>query len=88
MNLTIEMGKSKKPSEVETALVKLGNRLKLLREKAGKSQTTFAYECDMDKPNLRKIEKAKTNPTFKTLHKLAKALNISLKELMDIDQDK
>ena len=38
-----------------------------------------------DKPNLRKIEKGKTNPTVKTLIKISDVLEITLSELLNID---
>jgi transcriptional regulator with XRE-family HTH domain len=38
-----------------------------------------------DKPNLRKIEKGRTNPTVKTLIKITEVLKISLSELLDIE---
>jgi transcriptional regulator with XRE-family HTH domain len=79
------MSKQRKTDTFDEVLVKLGERLKKLRLEAGKSQTVLAYECEMDKPNLRKIEKGKTNPTFKTLYRLSNALNISIKELVDIE---
>lgn len=73
-----------KATTEEVILIKLGERISDLRRKAGKSQAQFSYEMGWDKPNLRKIEKGKTNPTVKTLIKIAGVLNISLSELMDI----
>lgn len=75
------MSKQKKPEPFDNVIVKLGERVKKLRLQAGKSQTVLAYECNMDKPNLRKIEKGRTNPTVKTLHKLSTALEVSIAEL-------
>jgi putative transcriptional regulator len=79
------MRKAKRSTDIQNALNKFGKHLKNLRKKVGKSQETLAYECGMDKPNYRKIETGKTNPTFKTLHKLAKALKITMKELVDYE---
>jgi transcriptional regulator with XRE-family HTH domain len=56
------MLKSKFTKE-DIILKKLGERISDLRRNSGKSQTTFSYEIGWDKPNLRKIEKGKTNPT-------------------------
>lgn len=69
----------------EIVLKKLGERISDLRKKSGRSQTQFSYEMGWDKPNLRKIEKGKTNPTVKTLIKISDVLGISLSELMNID---
>lgn len=38
-----------------------------------------------DKPNLRKIEKGKTNPTTKTLIKISDVLKITVSELTKVD---
>jgi len=74
-----------KPSKEEIILKKLGEHISDLRRKAGKSQSQFSYEMGWDKPNLRKIEKGKTNPTVKTLIKISSVLNISLSELMSFE---
>ena len=74
-----------KQTKEEVILKKLGERIKSLRKEAGKSQTQFSYEMGWDKPNLRKIEKGKTNPTVKTLIKISDVLKISLSELLKID---
>lgn len=74
-----------KPTKEEIVLKKLGERLRDLRKKSGKSQDQFSYEMGWDKPNLRKIEKGKTNPTVKTLIKICDVLNISLTEFFDFD---
>jgi transcriptional regulator with XRE-family HTH domain len=74
-----------KLTKEEIILKKIGERITELRKKSGKSQTQFSYEMGWDKPNLRKIEKGKTNPTVKTLIKITEVLKISLSELLDIE---
>ena len=61
---------------------RLGQHIKELRKKKGISQIDLAYDCDFEKQNMRRIEAGKTNPTIKTLLKIAKALNISISELV------
>ena len=78
------MVKTKLTNE-EIILKKLGERIVDLRKKSGKSQSQFSYEMGWDKPNLRKIEKGKTNPTVKTLIKISEVLQISLSELLKIE---
>lgn len=75
------MAKSKKISEGEIILKKLGDRIHFLRKKNGKSQNDLALDIDWDKSNLRKIEKGKLNVTVKTLYKLSQALGVELHEL-------
>ena len=74
-----------KPTKEDIILKKLGERIFQLRKKSGKSQSQFSYEMGWDKPNLRKIEKGKTNPTVKTLIKISDVLKITLSELLKID---
>ena len=82
------MAKSKTSKKEEAVLKKLGERITRLRKKIGKSQNDLSYEIGWDKPNLRKIEKGKTNPTVKTLIKISEALKISLSELFKIEEEK
>lgn len=70
----------------ETQLyILIGERIKKLRHEKRITQQTLAYECDIEKPNLSRIEKGKTNPTIKSLWKISCALNIKLKDLLDIE---
>ena len=46
----------------------------------------LAALCDFEKSNMARIEKGNTNPTYKTLYKISKALSISIKDLVNIDQ--
>lgn len=62
----------------------LGNRIKAVRENKNVSQQELASECDFEKSNMSRIEAGKTNPTYYTLVKIAKALKVNLAELMDI----
>ena len=75
------MAKSKKISDEEILLKKLGDRIHFLRKEKGKSQNDLALDIDWDKSNLRKIEKGKLNVTVKTLYKLSQALDVELHEL-------
>lgn len=45
----------------------------------------LAALCDFEKSNMARIEKGNTNPTYKTLYKISKALSISIKDLVNID---
>ena len=61
-------------------LVKLGERLKHFRKKAGyTSYEYFAYEHGFSRPQYGKYE-AGANITFGTLSKILKAMNVSLEE--------
>lgn len=63
-------------------LVSLGNRIKEIRLQKKISQTEIAYRCGFDKSNYNTIESGKRNPTIISLLKIAKALDVSLLELL------
>lgn len=58
----------------------IGENIVNLRKSKKISQYALAFECGIDAPNLRKIEKGKVNPTVKTLLKIATALDVSINE--------
>jgi len=62
----------------------LGARIKQLREEKGLDQRAFAFECEIGRTQLYMIENGKTNPRLLTLMKIAKGLEVSLGELVDI----
>ena len=64
-------------------LLKLGEKIAEKRKAAGLSQNALAIKCDMDRQNMHKIEKGSVNISILTLKKIADALNIPPKELLD-----
>lgn len=67
----------------EEFLIKLGEKIASLRKKKKMSQREFALECDIEKSNLIRLEKGRTNPTTKTLLRISKALSVSIKRLFE-----
>ncbi len=61
----------------------LGNRIAAIRKEKDITQVELSYRCEIERPNMRRIEAGNTNPTILTLKKVATALEISLKELVD-----
>ena len=61
-----------------------GHRLKEIRLKKGFSQETLAFEADVPISQIGRIERGEVNTTLSTLNLLAKALKVSMKELVDI----
>ena len=61
---------------------KLGKNLKRIRTQKGISQGDIVRSLGMDRAFVSNIENGKTNPTLATITKLAKALGISVGELM------
>lgn len=66
-------------------LKKLGQQIARIRKDKGLTQIKLSYMCDIERANLARIEAGNTNPTFLTLLSLAKALEIPLIELIDIE---
>lgn len=65
-------------------LVKLGLKIKQLRTEKGFSQSQFGMEIDMEKSNVSRMEAGKHNLKVGTLLRVAKALEISLPELINV----
>ncbi len=61
----------------------IGMRIKQLREQKGLTIEKLAYENDLAKGNLSEIEKGLIDPRLSTLEKIAKGLDVKLKELLD-----
>lgn len=59
------------------------NKVKKLREKLGLSQEKLARLADVSTNTIINIESGKqTNPTISTIKKIAKALDVSVDELL------
>lgn len=63
----------------------LGEKIRLLRSKRGLSQQKLAELADMSYKFLGEIERAQQNPTIQTLQKIADGLEVSLSELVRIE---
>jgi transcriptional regulator with XRE-family HTH domain len=61
---------------------KLGKNLKRIRTGKGISQGDIVKTSGIDKAMISNIENGKTNPTLATIAKLAKAIGVSVGELM------
>jgi transcriptional regulator with XRE-family HTH domain len=62
-------------------LIKLGARIKKLRQKKNITQNKLAIECNFEKASMSRIESGQTNPTIRTLYKISKALDVNLIDL-------
>ncbi|MCD6019568.1 MAG: family transcriptional regulator [Bacteroidetes bacterium] len=70
--------------EAKDYLLKVGKNIKKHRLAAKIKQVDLAYACNFDKQTLYKIETGKVNLTLKTLLKLSTSLNVSVKDLVDV----
>lgn len=65
----------------------VGSNIKKIRESKGLTQVDLVgkIEGEIDTTNISRIEAGRTNPTAFTLYRIAVALEVSIKELLDID---
>lgn len=67
----------------ENYIINLGIHIRQLREKKDLSQQSLADDSGVTKSQIARIETAKINTTVKTLVKIANALDVDPKELLD-----
>lgn len=65
----------------------VGIRIRNIRKSQGVSQQILAYEVDMEKTNISRIEAGRTNVTIKNLYKIAQALGVTMKDIADIERE-
>ncbi|MCM4172464.1 XRE family transcriptional regulator [Arenibacter sp. TNZ] len=68
--------------EEKKILLKLGNKIRALREEKLLSQFQLAMEADIPKNQVGRIERAEINTTILTLSNIAKALNVDVKDFL------
>ena len=61
---------------------KFGKRLRALREDRGWSQEEFADRAGLHRTYVSAVERGVRNPTLSVLERLAKALGVSMTELV------
>lgn len=66
---------------------KVGARIKEKRVEAGHSQLNFAALLNIEDSALRRIEAGKTNPTLKTLYRIAEALNLTIGDILKVEDE-
>lgn len=69
--------------EKEVVLKKLGNRIRSIREEKGISQANLGRLCDIEPQNMYRIEVGRANATVYTLMRVASALNVKVRDLID-----
>jgi transcriptional regulator with XRE-family HTH domain len=63
----------------------VGQRIKSIREKKGFTQQGLADLCNFEKSNMSRIETGRSNLTLKTLLTISNALNVQIKQLVDLE---
>ena len=68
--------------EVDQIPILLGKRMRILRKARKLSQGRLAKKAGMLETAYQRIEGGKTNPTIKTLQKIANGLGVHISELL------
>lgn len=62
---------------------KIGQRIKFLREESNMSQKDLSYAADLDRSYIASVENGCRNVSIVNIEKIAKALNVSLKDFFN-----
>lgn len=62
---------------------KLGKKIRAIRRAKGISQEQLAFDSKTDYSYLNEIEAGKRNPSVKRIDAIARALKVSIKDLLD-----
>ncbi len=65
--------------------IKIGIRLKELRNEKGLSQEKFSYVCELDRTYIASIEQGKRNVSVANIEKISKAFDMSIYEFFNAD---
>ncbi len=69
----------------KTILERFGENVRIERQKKGLSQEELAAKAGIHRTYIGMIERAEKNITLKNIEKIAKALEISINTLMNLD---
>lgn len=72
-------------TDKEQLQLAIGKRIKMLREDKKIPQQDLAAKCNLEKSNLSRLEAGGTNPTLYTLKRIADNLEISLCEIVNLE---
>lgn len=73
-------------AHIDPLLILFGKRVKRLRLEQGLSQEELAYRCGFYRTYIGMVERAERSITLCNVFKIAKGLNVTLKELFDYEQ--
>ena len=70
-------------SHDEDIRIAFGRRVRLLRKHKGLSQERLALQCGLDRTYVGGIERGERNIGILNIEKIARALDVSLKDIFD-----
>lgn len=62
-------------------IIKVGRKIRDIRLKNDMTQNELAIHCNFEKATMSRIESGQSNPTVRTLFKIATALEVPIAEL-------
>lgn len=68
----------------ESTLNALANNVRRLRKVVGLSQEELAFQCEIDRTYISKVERGVANPSLLILARIAEVLEVSIEELVKI----
>lgn len=69
-------------------LISFGEKVRKIRKERGLSQEQLSFKADLHRTYIGMIERAEKNITLSNIEKIATALNISIKDLMNFKNGK
>lgn len=63
-------------------LTVLAKNVRVLRKEINLSQEELAFECDIDRTYISKVERGIANPSLLVLFKIANVLKVEIEELL------
>lgn len=73
---------------MERESLKVGQRMRALREKSGLSLRALAEACDLSVNAISMIERGESSPRVSSLHLLAQALNVRITEFFESEEQR
>ena len=64
-------------------LALLAKNVRNLRKEMGLSQEELAFECEIDRTYISKVERGIANPSLLVLFKIANVLKVEIKDLIN-----
>lgn len=64
-------------------LIKFGEKVRLIRKEKDLSQEELAHKADLHRTYIGMIERAEKNITLVNIEKIANALEVNIKELLE-----
>jgi transcriptional regulator with XRE-family HTH domain len=68
----------------ESTLNALANYVRRLRKLVGLSQEELAFQCEIDRTYISKVERGVANPSLLILARIAEVLEVRIEELVKI----